>query len=51
VIKHIDTQEKDAVLTEDQAKASKESIQKITKQHEDQIDALTSGKAKEIEEG
>ncbi|MFH0981145.1 MAG: ribosome recycling factor [Planctomycetota bacterium] len=48
--KHLDTRKKDGLLTEDEADAAKDKIQKITKQHEDQIDSLTAAKTKEIEE-
>ena len=48
--KHIDTQEKDGLMTEDDAEAAKDRIQKATKTHEDQIDALTAAKTKEIEQ-
>ncbi len=50
VNKEIDGREKDGLLTEDEAKAAKDRIQKATKQHEDQIDALTAAKTKEIEQ-
>ena len=48
--RHIDSEKKDGILTEDEADAGKEKIQKITKQREDEIDSLTTAKAKEIEE-
>lgn len=51
VIKHVETQKKDTILTEDEEKAAKEAVQKVTKQHEDQIDGLVTAKTKEIEEG
>ena len=51
VIKHIDAKKKDSVLTEDQAEAAREAVQKVTKQYEDQIDSLSTAKTKDIEEG
>lgn len=48
--KTIDTNKKDAVLTEDQADSAKDSIQKMTKKYEDEIDGLVNAKTKEIEE-
>ena len=48
--KQIDTQKKDGTLTEDQAEAAKDKVQKLLKQHENQIDSLVATKAKEIEE-
>ncbi|NOT01570.1 MAG: ribosome recycling factor [Phycisphaerales bacterium] len=49
VNKQIDLDKKASKLSEDEADAAKEAIQKITKHHEDEIDKLISGKAKEIE--
>ncbi|MCP4594633.1 MAG: ribosome recycling factor [bacterium] len=48
--KTIDAQKKDSTLTEDEADSAKDRVQKLTKQHEDQIDSLTAAKTKEIEE-
>ncbi len=48
--KRIEAQKKEGTLTEDEADTLKDKIQKLTKQHEDQIDALTIAKTKEIEE-
>jgi ribosome recycling factor len=48
--KVIDTAEKDDQLTEDEAKDAKDRIQKLTKKHEDEIDALTAAKTKEMQE-
>lgn len=48
--KQIDTQKKDGALTEDQAEAAKDKVQKLLKQHENQIDSLVAAKAKDIEE-
>ena len=38
-------------MTEDDAKNLKDRIQKLTKKHEDEIDALLAAKTKEIQEG
>jgi len=48
--RHIESEKKDGILTEDEADATKERIQKLTKQHEDAIDAQVVAKTKEIEE-
>jgi len=49
--KSIDTAEKkDKSLSEDEAKDAKDRIQKLTNKHESEIDAMASGKSKEIEE-
>lgn len=48
--KHVEAEKKEGVLTEDDADATKEAVQKLTKQHEDQIDQLTAAKTQEIEE-
>ncbi len=50
--KHIDQAEKDktAGVTEDQAKDAKDEVQKLTKKHEELIEALVSTKHKEIME-
>lgn len=48
--KQIDGEKKGATLTEDEADSTKEAVQKLTKKHEDEIDALVKAKAKEIEE-
>ncbi|MCK4659856.1 MAG: ribosome recycling factor [Phycisphaerae bacterium] len=48
--KHIDAEKKNSTLTEDEADTAKEKTQKLTKQHEDQIDTLVASKTKEIEE-
>jgi hypothetical protein len=47
----IDTAEKAKQLTEDAAEAGRETTQKLTKKHEDEIDALVTSKSKEIQEG
>ncbi len=48
--KEIDAGEKAAKFTEDEAKDAKDRIQKLTKKHEDEIDALTAAKTKEMQE-
>lgn len=48
--KQIDAEKKDSRLTEDQADDTKDAIQKLTKESEDQIDSLVSAKTREIEE-
>jgi ribosome recycling factor len=48
--KTLDGLEKAKTLSEDQVKEAKERIQKVTKKHEDDIDALVAAKTKEIEE-
>ncbi|MFQ5490464.1 MAG: ribosome recycling factor [Phycisphaerae bacterium] len=49
--KHIDGAQKDSKLTEDEAKAAKDRVQKMTKKFEDQVDELTAAKTKEISAG
>jgi ribosome recycling factor len=49
-IKKIDADEKDSKLTEDQAKSTKDAIQKVIKSSEDEIDKLVAAKTKEVEE-
>lgn len=48
--KKIDLEQKDSVISEDEAEKSKETIQELIKKCETQIDALVAGKSKEIEE-
>jgi len=48
--KRIEAQKKEGALTEDEADTLKDKVQKLTKQHEDQIDVLTAAKTQEIEE-
>jgi len=48
--KFIDAEEKAKTVSEDEAKEIKERIQKLTKKHEDEIDAQVKTKTKEIEE-
>ncbi len=48
--KAVDVAEKAKTLSEDQAKDSKDRIQKMTKRSEDDVDVLVSTKSKEIEE-
>ncbi len=48
--KAADAAEKEKTLSEDQVKDLKDRVQKITKNHEDGIDAVVKAKTKEIEE-
>jgi ribosome recycling factor len=48
--KAADAAEKDKALSEDQVKDLKESIQKLTKKYEDEIEAVLAAKTREIEE-
>jgi len=48
--RRIDTEEKDKIISEDDAEGSKERIQELTKTAESQVDTLVTAKAKEIEE-
>ena len=48
--KAVDSAEKEKTVSEDEAKSLKDRIQKLTKKHEDEIDATLAAKAKEIEE-
>ncbi len=48
--KRIDADKKDAKLSEDEADDAKDSVQKITKHHEDEIDKQVAAKTKEIQE-
>lgn len=49
--KSVDTAEKkDKSLSEDEAKDSKDRIQKLTKKHEDEIESIAGAKTREIEE-
>jgi ribosome recycling factor len=48
--KLIDAEEKAKTCTEDQAKAAKEAVQKLTNKHEGEIDEVVKSKTKEIEE-
>ncbi|MHC4063058.1 MAG: ribosome recycling factor [Planctomycetota bacterium] len=48
--KHIDVAQKDGAFSEDEAKAAKDRVQKLTKRHEDEVDSLTAAKAKEMVE-
>ena len=47
--KQIDAAQKDGTLSEDEAKTAKDHVQKLTKEHEDEVDAQTAAKAKQIE--
>ncbi len=49
--KDIDRQEKDSLLTEDQAKRAKEEVQKLTDQYEQKVSELLAAKTKEVQEG
>ena len=48
--KAVDAEEKAKTASEDEAKEAKDRIQKVTKKHEDEIDALVASKTKDIEE-
>lgn len=48
--KAADSEEKAKTVSEDEAKDAKDNVQKLTKKHEDEIDAMVSAKGKEIEE-
>ena len=48
--RRLETEEKDAKISEDEAEKAKENIQELTKKYETQIDTLVAAKAKEIEE-
>lgn len=48
--KAADVAEKDKLISEDDSKGLKDRIQKHTKKHEDEIDAILTAKQKEIEE-
>ena len=47
--KQIDTAQKDGELSEDGAKAAKDRVQKLTKSHEEEVDAQSTAKAEEIQ--
>jgi ribosome recycling factor len=46
--RQIDAAEKGHEISEDEAKAAKDRIQKLTKSHEDEVDAQTTAKSEEI---
>ena len=46
--KHIDKEEKDSQLTEDDAKKTKDQIQKLTHDNEKKLDEFLDHKTKEI---
>jgi len=48
--KQIDAAQKESTLSEDDAKSLKDRVQKLTKQHEDEVDSLVAAKAAEMEE-
>jgi len=49
--KEVDRQEKESLLTEDQAKHTKDEIQKLTDQYEQKITDVLAAKTKEVQEG
>ena len=49
--KHIDAEQKAKTVSEDEAKDAKDRVQKLTKQHEDEIEKTLKAKTVEIEEG
>ena len=51
VNKRIDADKKASTVTEDEADNAKEAVQKLIRNHEDEIDKLIAAKTKEIEEG
>ena len=46
----VEVEEKDKLISEDDAEKAKENIQELTKKYEDQLESLVNGKAKEVEE-
>ena len=50
VIKKIDADKKASTITEDDADAAKEVVQKLIKRHEEEVDSLVAAKTKEIED-
>ncbi len=48
--KHVDLEEKDSALPEDQAKDAKDAVQKLLKTYETKVDELVAAKQKEITE-
>lgn len=48
--KKVDAAEADSTVSEDEAEKGKENIQELTKKYETQIDALVTGKSRELEE-
>jgi ribosome recycling factor len=46
--KHIETQEKEGEITEDEVTAGKEQVQELTKRYETKVDELISRKQNEI---
>ncbi len=46
-----ETEEKDKLMSEDEADKCKENIQKLTNQYEEKVDALVKNKSQEIQEG
>lgn len=50
VNKKIDADQKASTITEDEAEAQKETVQKLIKKNEDEVDRLVAAKTKEIQE-
>ena len=48
--KAVDALEKAKTLSKDEAKDSKDRVQKLTRKHEEEIEAVVAAKTKEIEE-
>ena len=48
--KEVERQEKDSLLTEDQAKRGKDEIQKLTDRYEQKVTEVLEAKTKEVEE-
>lgn len=48
--KQADQAQKDSSLSEDEAKAAKDRVQKLTKKNEDEVDKLVAAKSAEMEE-
>jgi ribosome recycling factor len=48
--KHVETQEKDGEITEDEATKAKDDIQELTKKYEKAVDDILAAKTKEIQE-
>jgi ribosome recycling factor len=48
--KHVDTEEKDSALTEDQARGGREDVQELLKKFETKVDEIVANKTKEIME-
>ena len=48
--KHLDVAQKDGTLSEDETKAAKDRVQKLTREYEDQVESVVAAKGKELEE-